>query len=424
MRGMMIFRSSAVLAVGAALAASAGPLAAQDTTQVAEPATRVHVVQQGETLWGLAQLYLGDPLLWPEIYRLNTQVVEDPHWIFPGEQLAFGEGAPAPAAAAPVEQQEPVAEQPPAAELPAAEPPAAQPVGQQPQVMPGAAPAGQPVETVQPPAVEAPAVEAAAPPPPPPPADAGTPTVFAASRHASTPAVMGPEADRYRAVRRGEFYAAGFLTEGEMLPWGRVLGDAREMASSRSASTSSAVVYEEVEIQPPAGAVYQVGDSLLVAFLSRGIPDWGRVVVPAGIVRVTHVSDGHAIAMVVTQFGRVVDGQVALPLERFNDRGSARPVPVENGATGHVITIRDQHWVPNQQDIVFIDVGREGGVVPGDVVELVRDADPMTGAPPERTARLQVVHVRQRSASAMITQIYRPGVREGQTVRLIGKMPS
>src|SRR5918911_884660 len=76
-------RSGWCLALAVAAVTSAATLGAQET-----PAERqTHIVKKGDTLWDLARTYLSDPFLWPEIYRLNTSIVEDPHWIYPGEVL-------------------------------------------------------------------------------------------------------------------------------------------------------------------------------------------------------------------------------------------------------------------------------------------------------------------------------------------------
>ena len=70
-------RSALALAVAIMLAG--GPLSAQESES--QPGEGTHTVKTGDTLWDLARTYLGDPFQWPEIYRINTDVVEDPHWI-------------------------------------------------------------------------------------------------------------------------------------------------------------------------------------------------------------------------------------------------------------------------------------------------------------------------------------------------------
>src|SRR6266568_3204990 len=107
MRRTTICRSDrAVLLALAALPLMWRVLPAQDTTQVVQQQDTTqaaaafqgqvpssHTVSRGENLWSISQMYFNDPLLWPEIYRLNTAVIEDPHWIYPGEVLNLSEMA-------------------------------------------------------------------------------------------------------------------------------------------------------------------------------------------------------------------------------------------------------------------------------------------------------------------------------------------
>jgi hypothetical protein len=404
--------------IGATLAAvllvSAAAARAQDSLQVPAPQTppqgQTHVVQQGETLWGLAQQFLSDPLLWPEIYRLNTTVIEDPHWIFPGEELAIGQAPAAPAAPAPAPAQQVAMD----TTTPAPTAPLAGTDTMQ------AAPA-------QPPGVQPPGVEAPAPPPPPPPTDVSASTVFSQRSQTAGSIVVGTvggNAYRYRAVRRGEFYAAGFLTENTAFPWGKVVGDPYESSVQRQPGSSSVDIYQQVELRAPGGATYQPGDSLLVARLGRAVPGWGNVVVPSGIVRVMHTRGHDVLAEVVQQFNRIVDGQVVVPLETFHDPGMVTPVAVANGLESSVITLRDLHAVPDQQNIVFIDAGRNQGVALGDLFEVRQTPSAAPTGVQQRVALLQIVHVRDRSASGLILQIYQPGLVPGQPAQLIRKMPS
>lgn len=56
---------------------------------------QLHIIERGDTLWDLAERFLGNPYLWPQLWEPNRYIL-DAHWIYPGDPLLVGlEVAPA-----------------------------------------------------------------------------------------------------------------------------------------------------------------------------------------------------------------------------------------------------------------------------------------------------------------------------------------
>lgn len=62
----------------------------------AQPRNPMHVVGKGDTLWSICNRQFDDPRMWPRVWSFNPQL-QNPHWIYPGDQLrlapAVGAGA-------------------------------------------------------------------------------------------------------------------------------------------------------------------------------------------------------------------------------------------------------------------------------------------------------------------------------------------
>lgn len=382
------------VAIGVLLALPSAALAQAPATP------QTHSVRPGDTLWSLAQSYLGDPLLWPEIYRLNTDVVEDPHWIYPGEtlRLAAGEGVKA----------VPAEDTPP--------PPSAVAVAD------SAAP-GAKVDAVEDPNFKETIEETADDYDP----DAPLFPQMGEMSQAARATVKAYSQKNYRAIRRDEFYSGGFLTEEQDLPYGRIVGRTASPMIASVTNFGVAKLFTDLAISPPKGASYEIGDTLMILEKGPTVSNYGFMVLPTGVGVVKRIDEGRPILTVSQIYWSIYPGQWLLPLEKFPGNTNARAVPVTDGIRGKILGWPRVEYIKLPQGYVYIDKGKQDGVALGDIWEAQRApggiASNGTVLTTEMMATIQIVNVREHSATGLITNVKYAMFGVGTPVVQVAKLP-
>ncbi|MEK7401056.1 MAG: LysM peptidoglycan-binding domain-containing protein [Gemmatimonadota bacterium] len=382
------------------------PLGAQDTT-AAKPQTQpdtsskpqTHTVVKGDNLWTLAQTYLGNPFLWPELYRLNRDVVEDPHWIYPGEVIRLR-----------------------AAEVTV--------------VMARETPEQQAAGGVRLPTVATDTAVAVAPVGPPPPEELPT-QLFAkvqAAGNASTGAGITQGLDVPMAppptVRAGEVMVAPFVErEGGPRSFGRILKAADLAGIAQATERYRFQPYDRVMIEPPVGNVAPEGERFLAYRLGPILANQGQVMIPTGVVEVTQAprSGAPAVAKIIRAFAEMNATDRLIPLDTAGIGSTVRPRRVADGPSTTVRWVFGENVLPSIQSYVVLNASSKNGVRVGDEYMLYRprpkSSESQVADPPVPVGRLQVVRSTPFGVTAVVIGQEQPTIEEGMPARVIARMP-
>jgi hypothetical protein len=348
-----------------------------------------HVVKKGDTLWDLAQFYLKDPFRWPEIFRRNTDVVENPHWIYPGEVIRIW-----------------------GSEVRA-------------EAMIHADSAGEVVSHV----VTQPTT-----------ALTGIPqrtnasgrsdlTVFASPLSQTVAAMNEVAVTRARAgsVRRGEVEAAPYTDrEGGPRDAGRLIASVDRPGIKTSMVQQRYQLNDALFIDMPKGYVPRLGDTYMSYVLGPDLGEFGQVVVPTGILRIERMPTGQrTIARIIRQYGEITLGQemIVAPDITFP---TGEVSPVVGGTTGRVLYLVDEPVLPSIGHYTIISPSSKAGLKVGDEITFI---DNTTGpasdnrAPPVVAGTGVVVRATQYSTTVIILRQEQPTIRDGTPVRVTARTP-
>src|SRR5690606_29067981 len=96
------------------------------------------------------------------------------------------------------------------------------------------------------------------------------------------------------------------------------------------------------------------------------------------------------------------------------------------GLEGSVIAFADTQPVASTEDLLFVNLGADSGVVEGDefIAYIPAEAARWGVRPEVEVARLQVVRAARTTSAVRVVTLEQPALEPGLPVRLVGKMPA
>jgi hypothetical protein len=335
-----------------------------------------HVVVVGNTLWDLAATFYGDPFQWPRIYDANTDRIEDPHWIYPGQTFLI------PDENGNLQEVRVVAGTPGLDANPGTETRAE-----------GPRPSGDATQE--------------------PDRTKFWPDTMAAAR------AREASLEQWLAVPEAIFYAAPFVDySGGEDALGRITGfeGAEEARSPRPALA----MYDRVILDLD-GSLPGPGARLQAYSLEESRETMeGWVATPTAVITVLHrTGDGQVVARVDAMYDDLFQGDFVRTLPVYRGTPGVTPDPLDDGPVAKVVGYAREHELHQPGNFLFLDMGSTDGVEVGD--EFIVD---LGGPEALVEGRAQVVSVQPELATARITMIRNPVFLPGIQMRLDRKMPT
>jgi len=358
-------------ALAAVVLLAAGAMVAQQSA--------VHRVIEGDTLWDLAGQYLQNSYSWPLIWEANKDKVEDPHWIYPGQELVI--------------------------------PP-----------MGVSAPEAEPDTTA---AVAAPAPEVEPEPEPEEPA----------ARTATEPGraqLIGIRRTSEPVVSEALAFISGYLSTDEEKPLGHLI-------HTDTKGPDYLITNDKVYINLGVRDGTRPGDRFAIYRLGKGRvkhpktgKDLGRLVTIAGVVEVDQVEEQSSKARIIKCYQPLGRSEMLKPYVEVVVPKNVKPLPVQKSNEGCIVALREPEMAATTYKVAYIDKGLADGIMPGDVFEIYREQkdypDPDRGGKVRlsdlKVGAVQVLAVRNNTSSAYISASYVENIKPGETIRLVKKVPA